>query len=329
MAEQKNNPTMKDVACEAGVALGTVSKVVNGIPVGEEYRVKVEKAIKKLNYHINNYAKGLKSGKTMVIAVMLPNLVSPYFSSLANSISRVLSERKYRMVYFGTDYDSDQEQEYVRLAEQQKVDGIICLSYNPNLTVSDDVPLVSIDRYFGAKIPCVSSDNYGGGWMAAEKLKENGCKRVAMLRIGTKLPHEPSKRRDGFVMACEMLGLEFDQKMLDDGAPYQDFVDFLNEHFHEGKLDFDGIFCVTDAVAHQIIGTLTDMGLSVPGDVQVIGFDGCRHFGDLELTCSTIIQPVGAIAETCVDLLLSSDRSQLPSLVCLPVTFGFGGTTLK
>lgn len=329
MSEQRNNPTMKDVAREAGVALGTVSKVVNGIPVGEEYRIRVEKAIKKLGYKLNSYAKGLKSGRTMAVAVLMPNLVSPYFASLVNAISRVLSARKYHLVYFGTDYDPDQEQEYVHMAEQQKVDGIICLSYNPKLIVSDETPLVSIDRYFGAKIPCVASDNYGGGWLAAEKLKENGCRRVAMLRIGSRLPHEPSKRRDGFVMACEALGLEYDQKILDDGAPYQEFVDFLNLHYKNGKLDFDGIFCITDSVAHQIIGTLGEMGLSVPGDVQVIGFDGIRNFGDLELTCSTIVQPVEAIAETCVNLLLNEDKAQLPSLVCLPVTYGFGGTTLK
>lgn len=329
MTKKSSNPTMNDVAREAGVALGTVSKVVNGIRVGEEYRVRVEKAIKKLNYHINNYAQGLKSGKTRAIAVIMPNLVSPYFASLVNSIGKALAAKKHHMVFFGTDYDPEMEQDYVRLAEQQKVDGIICLSYNPKLEVSDEIPLVSIDRYFGAKIPCVSSDNYGGGWLAAEKLKENGCERVAMLRIGSQLSHEPAKRRDGFVAACESLGLSCDQKILTDGAPYQEFVDFLNAHFHDGKLDFDGLFCVTDSLAHQIRGTLREMGLSVPEDVQIIGFDGCRHFGDLELTCSTIVQPVDAIAETCVNMILNTTETKAPSLLCLPVEYAFGGTTKR
>ena len=203
MAKKSNNPTMNDVAREAGVALGTVSKVVNGIRVGEEYRVKVEQAIKKLDYHINNYAQGLKSGKTRAIAVIMPNLVSPYFASLVNSIGKALAAKKHHMVFFGTDYDPDMEQDYVRLAEQQKVDGIICLSYNPDLQVSPDVPMVSIDRYFGAQIPCVSSDNYGGGRLAAEKLVENGCKNLAFLRIGSKLPKEPNKRKDGFISGAQ------------------------------------------------------------------------------------------------------------------------------
>ena len=72
MAKQNTAPTMKDVAKEAGVSLGTVSKVINGIPVGDEYRKKVEQAIKTLDYHINAYAKGLKNNRTYTVAVILP-----------------------------------------------------------------------------------------------------------------------------------------------------------------------------------------------------------------------------------------------------------------
>ena len=320
-------PTMKDVAREAGVALGTVSKVVNGLPVGEEYRLRVEKAIEKLDYHINSYAKGLRSSKTMTVAVIMPNLVNPFFSGLVNSINRVLCERKYRMLYFSSDWNPELEQKYVWLSEQQKVDGIICLSYNPKLQLSQDVPLVSIDRYFGNRIPCVTSDNYGGGWMAAEKLVELGCRHVAMLRIGSTLPHEPNKRREGFVAACEALGVRYDLKILNDGDPFQGFVDFLHDHFHNGALDFDGLFCVTDGIVYQIRNVLRQMGLSVPEDVQMIGYDGIRQLGDLELTCSTIVQPVDAIAETCVDLVLGGKRDQTPSLICLPVHYEPGGTT--
>ena len=116
--------------------------------------------------------------------------------------------------------------------------------------------MVSIDRYFGNRIPCVTSDNYGGGWMAAEKLVELGCRHIAMLRIGSPLPHEPNKRREGFVAACESLGVAYDQKILNDGDPFQGFVDFLTEHFHDGRLDFDGLFCVTDGIVHQIRNVL-------------------------------------------------------------------------
>lgn len=327
MSEKSSVPTMKDVAREAGVALGTVSKVVNGIPVGEEYRKRVEDAIEKLNYRVSSYARGLRSSKTYTIAVMVPNLISPFFSKLVNCINRELTVRKYRMLFYATDYDPAQEQELVHLAEQQKVDGIICLSYNPNLQVSPDVPMVSIDRYFGAQIPCVASDNYGGGRLAAEKLVENGCRNLAFLRIGSKLTNEPNKRKDGFISACEALDVPYTLKIVDDYTPYEAFEDFLREHFCCGRLDFDGIFCVTDSLAHQIVKSLTDLGVRVPEDVQVVGFDGVRHFGDLELTCSTIVQPLEAIAATCVETVLGSHSASAPSLLCLPVSYEYGGTT--
>ena len=327
MLKQHSAPTMKDVAREAGVALGTVSKVINGIPVGESYRVKVEEAIAKLNYRVNSYAKGLKSNKTYIIAVMVPNLISPFFSKLVNCINQCLAKRGYRMLLCATDYDPEQEQAYVIMAEQQKVDGIICLSYNPNLQVSEGVPLISIDRYFGAHIPCVASDNYGGGSMAARVLVENGCKNLAFLRIGSRLTNEPNKRKDGFINACENMDIPYTLKILDDGAPYSEFEDFLKEHLREGRLDFDGIFCVTDSLAYQIIGSLRAMGLSVPEDVQVIGYDGIRQFGDLDYICSTIVQPLEQMAQMCVDMVLDKDNPKAPSLVCLPVSYAYGGTT--
>ena len=320
---------MKDVAREAGVALGTVSKVINGIPVGESYRVRVEEAIAKLNYRINSYAKGLKSNRTFVVAVMVPNLLSPFFSKLVNCINKALAQRGYRMLLCATDYDPEQEQSYVIMAEQQKVDGIICLSYNPNLQVSEGVPLISIDRYFGAQIPCVACDNYGGGSLAAQTLVENGCKKLAFLRIGSKLTNEPNKRKDGFINACENMDIPYILKIVDDGTPYSAFEDFLQEHLVDGKLDFDGIFCVTDSLAYQIINSLRRMGQRVPEDVQVIGFDGIRHFGDMEYCCSTIVQPLEEIAETCVEMIVEKEEGKIPSLVCLPVRYAYGGTTKK
>lgn len=327
MSEKGSMPTMKDVAREAGVALGTVSKVVNGIPVGDSYRIRVEEAIEKLNYRINNYAKGLRGSKTFMVAVMVPNLVSPFFAGLVNSINRALAERSHYMLLFATDYDPMQEQKYVFLAEQQQVDGIICLSYNPNLKIPENVPMVSIDRYFGAKIPCVASDNYGGGQLAAEKLVAGGCRNLAFLRIGSKLTNEPNKRKDGFASACELLGVPCTMKIVDDGTPYHEFEEFLQGHIHDGKLDFDGLFCVTDSLAYQIVNSLKRMGIRVPEDVQIIGYDGVRCFGDMELYCSTIVQPVDEIADTCVNMLLEKNLGKVPSLVCLPVHYAYGGTT--
>jgi len=327
MKKQNTAPTMKDVAREAGVALGTVSKVVNGLPVGTEYKEKVEEAIRKLNYQVNSYAQGLKASKTYTVALLIPNTISPFFASLTNYINLALLKRNYKTLLCTTDFNRHMEQEYINMARNNKVDGIIGLTYNPELIIEEDIPFVAIDRSINQNIPCVASDNFAGGQLAAEKLADLGCKNVAFMRIGSSLSNEPNKRKAGFENGCLARNLNCTMKILEDGDPYSEFETFLSSHMHDGRLDFDGIFCVTDNLAYQVRNMLKNLNVRVPEDVQIIGFDGIRHFGDGEYICSTIVQPVRDIAEMCVELLLSENMMFKPPLVCLPVAYAAGGTT--
>ena len=319
---------MSDVAREAGVALGTVSKVINGQSVGESYRLKVEAAVKKLNYQVNNSARSLKTDRTNTVAFIVPNTITPYFALLTHHINMALERRNYKMLLCFTEYDREREQDFIQMVRQNRADGIIALTYNPHLEIPEDIPFVTIDRFFSVSVPCVAADNFAGGRMAAHELKRRGCKRVAFMRIGSRLTNEPSKRKDGFISGCMELGLPYECLLLDDGMPFSAFESFLRANMDGDRLTFDGIFCGTDTVAYQIIGILRGMGLRVPEDVQVIGFDGIRMFGDLDYICSTIVQPVAEIAEACVSMVLSPDFKGLPSLICLPVTYADGGTTL-
>ena len=327
MRNKNSAPTMKDVALEAGVALGTVSKVINGLPVGESYRVRVEEAIKKLNYQVNSYAQGLKASRTYTVALLIPNTLNPFFAKLAYQINRSLLKRKYRMLLCCTEFDPGAEQEYITMAQQNKVDGIIGLTYNPDLQVMENIPYVSIDRSMGSHIPCIASDNFAGGQMAAEKLADLGCKNVAFLRIGSSLSNEPNKRKAVFENGCLARNLSYSLKILQDGDSIDEFEHFLTGHMHNGKLDFDGLFCVTDHIVYDIMKILKKMNIKVPQDVQIIGFDGIQAFGDSDYICSTIVQPVQDIAEMCVELLLQENMTAKPPLICLPVSYMYGGTT--
>lgn len=327
MKQQGGAPTMKDVAREAGVALGTVSKVFNELPVGEEYRRRVEQAAQKLGYQVNSYARGLKARRTFTVALILPSVTGPFFSALAQELCQVLSAKKYRVLLSLTASDPEAEQRCIQMVQQNKVDGIIGLTYTPDLTVDPQLPYVSIDRYFSPSVPCVASDNFGGGQLAAEKLLALGCKRPLFLRIGSPVPGESDKRGDGFASACRQHGVECAELRLRDEDGYEPFRRFLAGHLQKGRLLYDGIFCVNDELTCKVRAMLAELGLRVPEDVQMIGFDGIRRFATGEYCCSTIVQPIGRLAETCVDLLLREDRSNLPSLVCLPVHYAAGGTT--
>ena len=323
---KSGQPTMKDVAQEAGVALGTVSKVFNGIPVGESYRARVEEAARKLGYQVNQYARGLRASSTSTVALILPGVDHPFFAALAQHICVTLSKRDYRMLLYVTASTPEIEQACVNMVRQNKADGIIGLTYNP-LVVDESLPFVGIDRSFRPDIPCVSSDNYSGGRLAAEKLIELGCRHPAFLRTGSAKPGEADKRGDGFEAACRARKVPYETLRLNDGDGWELFREFFRAHIKEGRLDIDGIFCSTDLVAWRMQNMLSEMGFRVPEDVQIIGFDGIRRFDGESLYCSTIVQPIQKIAETAVDLLLTKDRSNIPALVCLPVSYAPGGTT--
>lgn len=327
MKTKSSAPTMKDVAKEAGVALGTVSKVFNGLPVGDSYRQRVEAAAEKLGYRVNNYARGLRASKTFTVALIMPNIGHPFFGTLADYIYQELDRRGYKMLVFLAGYDPEAERKSIQMVRQNKVDGVIALSYPPDLEVDDSIPFVSIDRYFSAGIPCIASDNYGGGQLAAQKLAELGCKRLLFFRIGSVMPGEPDKRGAGFEAGCQMLGVQYDVLRLNDEDGMDPFFRYLEEHMADGKLEYDGIFCCTDHVAYRVMLKLRSIGVRVPEDVQIIGFDGIHVFDGDGFFVSTIVQPVKPLAEAAVSVLLSEDRSKLPALMCLPVSYAKGGTT--
>ena len=320
-------PTMKDVAREAGVALGTVSRVFNGYPVGKEYRERVEAAAEKLNYRINNYARGLKTNRTFCIGLLMPSLRHPFFAALIDELTAALMHRGYLTNVMITNFDPGAELKCFNLIEQNKVDGIIALTYRPDLVVESAVPVVTIDRQFHPAIPCVSSDNFRGGQMAAEKLLELGCRKLLFLRIGPEIQSEADRRGPGFEDVCRRTGTAYDSLLVNDEETEAPVYQFLSRHLQDGHLDFDGIFCNTDGLARRVMVFLERNGVRVPDDVQIIGYDGIIDFATGCYVCSTIVQPLRQMAETAVDLVLSAEPPAGETVFRLPVAYVSGGTT--
>ena len=325
---KKALPTMKDVAEEAGVSLGTVSKVFNNMAVGQEYRDRVLRAAEKIGYRFNSYASGMKAGKTNTIALILPNLTNRYFAVLAEMISKALKDSGCRMLLYVTHSHEQEEEECLRLAEQYHVDGIIALPHSNTMKINKDIPIVTIDRFLEHQVPCVSSDNYGGGQLAARKLMEFGCRRLLGIEVASPVAAESDKRIDGFRSACVLAGVS--HSLCWNAEDDYDMVwKHMKDHIHDGHFDYDGVFCSTDELAQHYRTALVEEGISVPEDVQIIGFDGICEFEKRTLYCSTIVQPVKEIADTAVNLLLQKEYVPASMVVALPIHYASGNTTLE
>lgn len=310
--------------------MGTVSKYLNQIPIGEPYRLRVEEAICKLGYQVNTYARGLKAGKTRTVALILPDVRDPFFAEFSYYTEAELNRNKYKMYLCSSGGAREREVEYINMAKQSKVDGIIAITYSDiDEDVSEGVPFISFDRHFSKTIPCVTADNYAGGKIAAEKLIKCGCRRPVFLRTGSLVYGEADRRRDGFVDCCKMYGVTPDILILyDDLDNLEDtFKTYVAKHCVDGKLSFDGLFAATDRIALRAIQILESLNIHVPEDLQVIGFDGIQKFNDMGYFVSTIRQPIQQMAEICVQYLLNIGNLPVPPLTVLPVEYCFGGTT--
>ena len=327
MRPADNSPTMKDVAREAGVSLGTVSNVFNGAPVGREYKQKVEDAARRLGYKVNIYARGLRADRTNTIAVILPCLENMFFSRLASALCRELTHRGYRMQIVITEYNPEAEIACINAVRQNMVDGIIGLTYSTHQPDVEGIPYVSIDRVISPSIPCVTSDNYGGGALAARKLLELGCKKLLFLRIGSSVIGEVDKRGSGFMAECITQGADYTLRRFQDEEGMKQVLGFLDEHLQGGRFTYDGVFCSTDLLACAVEDHLRRHGISAPGDIQIIGYDGTRRFFKGDYVCSTIVQPVEQMAKTCVEMLVDWSQIDTSALICHPCFYAPGGTT--
>ena len=325
--KREKNPTIKDVAHESGLSLATVSKAINGLPVSKKSRERVETAIKKLGYQVNTYARALKSNKSNCIALIMPSLKHPFFAHIADDLIACLTRKGYHSILMITNYDPKTEQNCFSLVKSRKADGVIALTYSPDLIVDDSVPIVTIDRHLGETIPCVSSHNFRGGEIAAEKLIELGCKRLLFLRISSRIPGEPDKRCAGFESVCSMRGVPCDKVLVLDDEADDPIYRFLEEHIKDGCFEYDGVFCNSDMLANRVIRFLRDKGIAVPDQVQIIGYDGIFDRFTDQFVCSTIEQPISQMAQVAVNLLMNPVDTTEGINVMLPVKYIPGGTT--
>lgn len=321
--------SIKDVAKEAGVGLGTVSRVLNNKgAVKESTRLKVERAIEALQYKPNEVARSFKMQQTQSVALIVPTIWHPFFSKFAYHAERALSELGYKMILCNSQSESEKEINYISMLEKNKIDGLIAITYSHDIDqyISSHLPIVSIDRHFTEDVVYVTSDNESGGKKAAIELSSRGSRHLAYMGSISDIENESMKRRKGFEQQATEQGGSYSVLELEEpvGDIEQEVRNYIEDH-----PDIDGIFAMNDKWAKIIVKVLRSLGKAVPEDVQVIGYDGITASKEDELTISTIKQPVDAMAQEAVKAVLNLiHKEEVESSIVLPVTF-YNGTTTR
>ncbi|MFB1082192.1 LacI family DNA-binding transcriptional regulator [Jeotgalibacillus sp. JSM ZJ347] len=316
--------TIKDVAKLAGVGLGTASRVINQSGyVSEATRNKVEKAIEQLGYVPNETARAFVSQDSKIVALFLPSIHHAFFSELTYFIEDELDQRGYKMMLCNSSNHIEKELSYINMLKQNKVSGIIGISYNQiEREVDHTMPIVLVDRRI-ENIPYVSSDNYAGGELALHVLRDAGCKHVAYLGTYSRtLKTEVEKRKQGFEDAAAASDITCTHYIEED--PIVDQTAFL-KNFLTHRDTVDGVLAENDLMAYELLQLASEQGIRVPEQLSIIGFDGIQVYAAQQL--STIRQPVESIGRSLVELLIRRINGKTVHPVIHPVTFVKGHTT--
>jgi LacI family transcriptional regulator len=286
------SPTIRDVAKRAGVGVGTVSRVLNESPhVRAETREKVLMAIKELNYSPNTAARQLSGGKTLTIGVVTAFFTFPSFVERLTGIQEILEKSEYDLVLYSIRSIQHLHQQLQTVVSQNRVDGLIILSLRfaqeDIKNLNPTLPVVVIDNESVQHYPHIMADNIEGGRLATSYLIDHGHEHIGFIgdpandSFGfTSTP----LRFDGFCMALEQTGLEVNDDWCAFGQYGQEAARQHALHILSLPQRPTAIFAANDTLAFGVLSAAHDLGLRVPSDLAVIGFDDIQSAAYLRLT---------------------------------------------
>ena len=301
---------LKDVAARAGVSIKTVSNVVNGARVLPDTRVRVEAAIEELGYRPNLSARSLRSGRTGVIALAVPDLTVPYFAELARAVIVAAEERGWTVLVDQTDGSRERELLVLEGIRSPLIDGAIfsplALGHEDRAARNHAVPLVLIgERIFPGSVDHVAIDNVAAAREGVEHLIGRGRRRIALVGDQHVMTAETARLRTaGWRAAHEAAGLEASPELVAPAARWHrdDGYDAVRSLLASGARP-DALFCCNDLLAVGALRALAEAGLRVPDDVAVVGMDDIEESRFTSPALTTIAPDKDGIARTSVDLL--------------------------
>lgn len=315
---------MKDIARDLGVSVVTVSKVLRGHQdIGEETRKRVLQRIKELNYTPNLAARGLVTGRTYLVGLVVPDLLHPFFAQVAVSLSGALRKSGYYLTITTSEDSAElEEQEIIRLIGR-RLDALVIASTCIDPAIferlqKDGPPFVLIDRSFpGLKANFVGVDDEAVGRLATEHLIDVGCKRIAHLRGPENSPGKG--RLKGYENALRAHQLEPKTGYIStlrkvDVLSRENGAELMKQMLSLTPRP-DGVFCYNDPMAIGAIHVILEAGLRIPEDIAVIGSGNLHYDSELRVPLSSIDQQTELIGERAAKLALSLLESKTPQRV--------------
>lgn len=321
------NVTIYDVAREAGVSMATVSRVVNGNPnVKPATRKKVMDAIQRLGYRPNAVARGLASKRTTTVGVIIPDISSLFYAELARGIEDIANMYKYNIILCNSDQKLDKEIHLVNTLLEKQVDGLLFMGSqitDEHIQVfrTSDTPIILLaTKDPDNEFPSVSIDYKQATYDAAKFLIERGHRRVGYISGPLEDPLAGQLRLEGYRSALEEHNQEMEHDLITLGDYRYNSGYKATEHLFNLQNPPTAILALSDEMAVGSIHFYQDHGLSIPDDVEIIGFDNTRLTTMVRPQLTSVVQPMYDIGAVSMRLLTKymNKESVDDHLVILP-----------
>ena len=300
--------TIIDIKNRTGLSLATISKYLNGGNVLPENRVKIEAAIKDLNYEVNEIARGLVTKKTKTIGIMVHSVDSPFCGQLLHFLSEILRAHGYAILICDSNNDIEQEEQNVRHLLGRKVDGIIVIPVSEKAgflecTKKRNVPVVLLDRALtGGSFDCVKIDNRAAVINAMEVLLKNNHKKIAMIASGRE--YTGRERYAGFLEAMKKAGIKVNKNFVCLGNHSLAWGYESMKKLLALKARPTAVFTDNYEITLGAMMAVNESGLKCPEDISVVGFDDQIIFHLIDPPIYMVEQPLEEMSKKAVELLL-------------------------
>ena len=307
-------PSIKTVALRAGVSVATVSRVLNGSgTVADGTRARVESAVSALGYQTNHLARNLRTAATGLVLVTVPDLRNPFYGRIVEGITSRLQQDGYLMVLEDTRLGPDPANGGLSLIGQRKVDGAICLdphtvhrSLAANLV---DLPWVACCEYDSSTaVPYVGIDNVCAARDAVRYLVRRGARRIALVNYDERFLFA-QQRRAGYEAALREAGIALDPALVRtvDGLGFEEGAGAIRR-LVELPDPPQAVFAVSDTLAIGAVHAAGALGLRVPQDLAVVGFDDIDVAAHVTPPLTTVAQPMDVLGRSAADMVIQRIR---------------------